>query len=206
MALSGALAACAGPGATPVAAPVTTADPVAVADPANGAAPDYVLGPGDTVTVFVYRAPELSAADLPIRPDGRLTLPLAPDVVAAGATPTELAKRIEERLRAYVIEPNVTVMVRSFQGPPERQIRVIGEAAMPMAMPYREGMTVMDVMIGARGMTRYAAGNRASIIRREGGTSAAIPVRLGDLMRGGDVTQDIALRPGDTLVIPQGWF
>jgi len=167
---------------------------------------DYVLGPGDTITVFVYRSPELSASELPIRPDGRLSLPLVPDVEAAGITPTELGKRIEDRLRAYVLEPNVTVMVRTFQGPPDRQIRVIGEAATPMAMPYREGMTVMDVIISARGMTRYAAGNRASIIRREPGGQVSIPVRLADLMRGGDVSQDIAMRPGDTLVIPQGWF
>ena len=171
-------------------------------------ASEYVLGAGDTLTVFVYRAPELSAPDIPIRPDGRLSLPLVPDVEAAGRTPTQLARMIETRLRDFVREPNVTVMVRSFQGPPSRQIRVIGEATLPMAMPYREGLTVLDVMIGARGLTRYASGNRASIVRREGAgaTPVVIPVRLADLLRGGDVSQDVAMRPGDTLVIPQGWF
>jgi len=160
------------------------------------------------VNIFVYRSPELGASDLPIRPDGRLSLPLVPDIDAAGRTPTQLARIIETRLRDYVREPNVTVMVRTFLGPPNRQIRVIGEAAVPMSMPYREGLTVADVVIGARGLTRYAAGNRASIIRRtgQGGAASIIPVRLSDLMRDGDVTQDIAMQPGDTLVIPQGWF
>jgi polysaccharide biosynthesis/export protein len=184
-----------------------TPPPVAFAD---GSVVDdnYVLGAGDTLTVFVYRAPELSAPDIPIRPDGRLSLPLVPDVEAAGRTPTQLARTIETRLRDFVREPNVTVMVRSFQGPPARQIRVIGEAALPMAMPYREGLTVLDVMIGARGLTRYAAGNRASIVRRAGAGAAPviIPVRLADLLRSGDISQDVAMRPGDTLVIPQGWF
>jgi polysaccharide biosynthesis/export protein len=176
--------------------------------PASESASDYILGAGDTLTVFVHRSPDLSAPELPIRPDGRISLPLVPDVVAAGRTPTALAREIEAQLRNYVREPNVTVMVRSFQGPPSRQLRVIGEATVPVSMPYREGITVLDVMIGARGLTRYAAGNRASIIRRgvEGGQSTAIPVRLSDLLRNGDVSQDIALQPGDTLVIPQGWF
>lgn len=181
--------------------------PVA-APPGDGAdaASDYLLGPGDTLSVFVHRQPELSATDLPIRPDGRVSLPLAPDVTAAGRTPTALARDLEGRLRAYVREPNVTVMVRSFQGQPSQQIRVIGEAAQPMSIPYREGISVLDVMIGARGLTRYAAGNRATIIRRTGAQTTTIPVRLSALLRDGDITQDVALMPGDTLVIPQGWF
>jgi polysaccharide export outer membrane protein len=132
----------------------------------------YLLGPGDTLTVFVYRAPELSAPDLPVRPDGRISLPLIPDIQAAGRSPTALARDIEEQLRRYVREPSVTVMVRTFMGPSNQQIRVIGEAAQPMGLPYRDGMTVMDVVIGARGLTRYAAGNRAEIIRRASGHSA----------------------------------
>jgi polysaccharide export outer membrane protein len=183
----------------------TTLPPVE-ARPANEAS-RYVMGPGDTVNVFVYRAPELSA-ELPVRPDGRISLPLVPDIQVAGRTPTELAREVEERLKRYVREPNVTVMVRSFVGMPDQQIRVIGEAAQPMGMPYREGLTVMDVMIGARGLTRYASGNRAEIIRRNAttGEREVIRVRLNDLLRGGDVSQDVPMRPGDTLVIPQGWF
>ena len=184
-----------------------TSPALPVAD-GSTSSPAYILGAGDTLSVFVYRAPELSSPDIPIRPDGRLSLPLVPDVEAAGRTPTQLARSIETRLREFVREPNVTVMVRSFQGPPNRQIRVIGEAALPMAMPHREGLTVLDVMIAARGLTRYAAGNRASVIRREGAGAAplVIPVRLGDLLRSGDISQDLPMRPGDTLVIPQGWF
>ncbi len=167
----------------------------------------YVMGPGDNLSIFVYRAPELSAADLPVRPDGLISLPLVPDIQVAGRTSSELARDIEERLKRYLREPLVTVMVRGFQGPPNRQIRVIGEATQPMGMPFREGLTVLDVMIGARGLTRFAAGNSAEIIRREPNTpSRVIPVRLNDLLRSGDVSQDVAMRPGDTLVIPQGWF
>ncbi len=189
----GGLAACAAPAAPP---PVTQAS----------APSEYVLGAGDLLTVFVYQHPDLSADGLPIRPDGRLSLPLVPDIEAAGQTPSALARAIEERLAAYVREPNVTIMVRGFQGPPNRLIRVIGEAAQPMATPFREGMTLLDVMITARGLTRYAAGNRASIVRREGTGTVAIPVRLSDLLRDGDISQDVAMRPGDTLIIPQGWF
>jgi polysaccharide export outer membrane protein len=191
-------------GVTGCAAPSPT---VAPTEPqAVAAAPDYVIGPGDNLSVFVYRAPELSV-DLPVRPDGRLSLPLVPDIEAAGRTPTQLARQIEERLKEYVREPNVTVMVRAFVGPTSRQIRVIGEATTPKALAYREGLTVLDVLIEVGGLTRYAAGNRAEIVRRDAaGTPQHIRVRLSDLMRDGDITQDMQMRPGDTLIIPQGWF
>ncbi|MBX9750776.1 MAG: polysaccharide export protein [Roseococcus sp.] len=194
------LAGCAGP--------MTPGPELAAARPS----PEYILGAGDTLTVFVYRAPELSATDLPIRPDGRLSLPLVPDIQAAGRTPSALARDIEQKLRDYVREPSVTVMVRGFQGPPSRLIRVVGEVAQPMSAPYRDGLTLLDVIIGARGLTRFAAGNSATIIRRESLTGEAqpqptrIPVRLADLLRDGDISQDVAMHPGDTLVIPQGWF
>ncbi|MBP0445140.1 polysaccharide export protein [Roseomonas sp. SSH11] len=173
---------------------------------AGAQAPDYIIGPGDMLGIFVYRAPELST-EIPVRPDGRVSTPLVPDIVAAGRTPTQLATAIEERLRKYVLEPNVTVMVRNGIGQSTRMVRVIGEAAQPLAVPYREGMTLLDVMIGARGLTRYAAGNRAQLIRREmDGTQRIIPVRLASLLRDGDIGQDMPMQPGDTLVIPQGWF
>lgn len=195
-ALLGALAGCSGGEPPPQGVPL-----------AGARAPDYVIGPGDTLRVDVYRMPELSAA-LPVRPDGRMSLPLVPDIDVAGKTPTELAKDIETRLRAYVREPTVSVMVTSFSGMPGKQVRIIGEAAQPLTIPYVEGMSVLDVVIRAGGLTRYASGNRAEIIRRENpdGPPQTIRVRLNDLIRDGDITQDVQMRPGDTLVIPQGWF
>ncbi len=173
-----------------------------------GPAPEYVIGPGDSLDIYVHRSPELSVNGLPVRPDGRISIPLVPDIEASGRTPTQLAREMEERLRRFVIDPNVTVIVRSFVGTSSQQVRVIGEATQPRAIPYRDGMTLLDVMIDARGLTRYAAGNRAEIIRREtpGTPPTVIRVRLSDLLRDGDMTQDIRMRPGDTLVIPQGWF
>ena len=182
--------------------------PDSAAVPTGAAAPDYLIGPGDALDVFVYLAPELSTTNLPVRPDGRISLPLVPDIVAAGRSPTQLATDITGRLKPYVVEPNVTVMVRSFVGSPAQQVRIIGEATQPRTLPYREGMTVVDAIIEAKGLTRYAAGNRAEIIRRDasGAPPRSLRVRLDDLMRGGDIAQDVPLRPGDTIVIPQGWF
>ena len=195
--LAGALPACSGPATAPV-------------QEVARAAPDYVIGPGDVLSVFVYRAPELSTSDLPVRPDGRFSLPLVPDIQAAGRTPTQLSRDIEGRMKQYIREPAVSVMVRGFVGPADKQIRVIGEAAQPMALPFREGMTVLDAMIASRGLTRFAAGNSARIIRESAGQPGAprqtIPVRLRDLLNEGDVAQNVPLRPGDTLVIPTGWF
>ena len=175
----------------------------------TGPAPDYVIGPGDSLSIVVYRAPELGANGLPVRPDGRISLPLVPDIEAAGRTPTQLGQAIEAQLRKYVREPNVSVLVQGFVGPSSQRVRVIGEAAQPLAIPYREGMTVLDVMIEARGLTRFAAGNSAEIIRRNGPSEAprsVIRVRLSDLLLDGDISQDVPMRPGDTLVIPQSWF
>lgn len=169
--------------------------------------PEYVIGPGDTLSIFVYQAPELSVADLPVRPDGRISTPLVEDITAAGKTPTELAREMETRLGKYVKDPNVTVIVRSFVGPFDKQIRVIGEAVDPAAIPYRAHMTVLDVMIATKGLTKFAAGNSAVIIRRlPGGRQVKIPVRLSDLIHDGDINQNVEMQPGDTLIIPQTWF
>lgn len=186
----------------------TAPSPETIAVATGAAAPEYAIGPGDGLDVFVYLSPELSTQGLPVRPDGRISLPLVPDIVAAGRTPTQLATDITARLRPYVIDPNVTVMVRGFVGSPAQQVRIIGEATLPRTLPYREGMTVVDAVIEAKGLTRYAAGNRTEIIRRDapGATPRTVPVRLDDLMRGGDIRQDVPLRPGDTIVIPQSWF
>jgi polysaccharide export outer membrane protein len=187
------LAGCAG---GPAAAP---------AAPATSAGSEYLIGPGDRLSVFVYDNPQLST-DVPVRPDGRISTPLVPDIMAAGKTPTALGTELEARLKEYVKDPHVTVIVRDFVGPLDRQIRVIGEATDPQAIPYRDGMTVLDVMIATKGLTRYAAGNRAVIVRRIGDRQETLHVRLADLIKDGDISQNVAMRPGDTLIIPQTWF
>ena len=171
---------------------------------------EYVIGPGDQLGIFVYDNPQLSS-DVPVRPDGRISTPLIQTIVAAGKTPTELGKDMEDRLKEFIKDPRVTIIVRGFVGPLELQIRVIGEATDPLALPYREHLTVLDVMIASKGMTRYAAGNRAVIIRRTKDKDGhdkqeTIHVRLSDLMKDGDISQNVELLPGDTLIIPQSWF
>jgi polysaccharide export outer membrane protein len=167
---------------------------------------EYVIGPGDVLSVSVYQSQPLSVTDLPVRPDGRISVPLVSDLMAAGKTPAQLEKDIAERLTKYVQNPVVTVMVRSFQGPPDRQVRVIGEAVDPQAIPYRDNLTVLDVMIATKGLTKFAAGNSAVILRRDGNTQKRMKVRLSDLIKDGDISQNVAMHPGDTLIIPQSWF
>ena len=168
-------------------------------------APSTLIGPGDQLSIFVYRSPELSA-EVPVRPDGRISTPLIPDIVAAGKTSTQLGEEMANQLKKYVKEPTVTVIVRGFVGPFDRQIRVIGEATDPQAIPYREHMTVLDVMIATKGLTKYAAGNSAKILRQTGAAKQTITVRLTDLLRDGDIAENVEMQPGDTLIIPQSWF
>lgn len=168
---------------------------------------DYVIGAADTLDVFVYRSPDLSMAGLAVRPDGRISIPLVEDITASGKTPTVLAREIEERLKKYVQDPTVTVIVRGFVGPYDRQIRVIGEASEPRSIPYRDHMTLLDVVIETKGLTKFASGNSAIIVRRYGTSEQkSIPVRLSDLVKSGDITQNIEMQPGDTLIIPETWF
>jgi len=168
---------------------------------------EYIIGSGDQLSVFVYRNPDLSEAAVAVRPDGKISTPLIDDIGAAGKTPPQLAREIEKRLAKYIQDPNVTVIVRGFVGPADRQVRVIGEATDPIAIPYRDNMTLLDVMIATKGLTKYAAGNRAIIVRANGdGTRQTIKVRLSDLIKDGDIGQNIPMMPGDTLIIPQSWF
>lgn len=191
------LAACAPPPATGP-APATTATP--------GSSEMYVIGPGDSLRIFVYQAPDLSGG-VAVRPDGRISVPLVGDIVAAGKQPMQLAKELEVILKKYVQQPTVTVIVNSFVGPLDRQVRIIGEAVDPSAMPYRDGMTLLDVMIATKGLTKFAAGNRAVVIRRDpDGNQHSIPVRLSDLIKDGDIRANIVMQPGDTIIIPQTWF
>ena len=168
-------------------------------------APSYVVGPGDSVNVMVWRNPELSMV-VPVRPDGKITTPLVEDLPASGRTATQLARDIEKSLAKYVQNPVVTVIVTTFVGPYSEQIRVIGEATRPQALPYRENMTLLDVMIAVGGITDFAAGNKASILRSLGGNTQQFGVRLVDLVKGGDLSANVSMRPGDVVVIPQSFF
>jgi polysaccharide export outer membrane protein len=182
------------------------APPLPPAPPASSLpSAEYRIGPGDALNIFVWRNPELTLT-VPVRPDGRLSIPLVEDVVAIGKTPTTLAREFEERLSKYVKEPLVTVIVEGFVGPIPEQIRVIGEAAQPRALPYRADMTLLDVMIAVGGLTRYAAGNDSLIIRTAQGEQNTYSVHLNSLIRDGDIESNVALRPGDILIIPQRLF
>ena len=167
--------------------------------------PLYLIGPGDAVNVFVWGNSDLSAS-VPVRPDGRITTPLVEDVKASGKTPTQLAREMEKQLARYIKNPVVTVIVTNFVGRFSEQVRVVGEAAKPQALAHRENMTLLDVMIDVGGVTEFAAGNRAKVIRMVDGRLQEIPVRLDDLIKDGDISANIAMLPGDILIIPEAWF
>jgi polysaccharide export outer membrane protein len=169
-------------------------------------ASDYLIGPGDELQIFVWKNPDLSVT-LPVRPDGRISTPLAADVQAQGKTPTALASDLRAALGKYVQDPVVTVLVRAVAAPGSAaSIRVIGAAATPKSVPYRSGLTVLDVLIDVGGLNTYAAGNDAQIIRTQNGVSRGIPVHLADLMKAGDLKANIQLMPGDIIRIPERWF
>src|SRR5690349_7890083 len=171
-----------------------------------GAAPaDYLIGPGDAVNIIVWRNPEVSMS-VPVRPDGKITTPLVEDLPAAGKTSTALARDIEKALSKYIQQPVVTVVVTSFVGNYSEQIRVIGQATKPQALPYRRNMSLMDVMIAVGGTTEFASGNRASLIRNVDGKQQRFNVRLDDLIKSGDISANVPMRPGDILVIPESFF
>jgi polysaccharide export outer membrane protein len=165
----------------------------------------YLIGAGDTLNVFVWRNPDLSMS-ITVRPDGKITTPLVEDLTASGKTATQLARDIEKVLAKYIQNPAVTVIVTSFVGQYSQQVRVIGEAAKPQALAYRENMTLLDVMIAVGGITDFADGNKASIRRTSGGRTQQFGVRLTDLVRGGDLSANVVMLPGDVLIIPQSLF
>jgi polysaccharide biosynthesis/export protein len=187
-------AACAG---QPELAPASTTE--------VGTAGSYRIGPGDTLKVFVWGNPALSD-EVPVRPDGRISIPLLEDVEAADRTPSELSREIEQKLSAFVADPLVTVIVTEFVGPFSEQVRVVGEALEPQAIPYRDDMTMLDVMIEVGGLTEFAAGNRATLVRTADGQERQYRVRLDDLVRDGDITANVAMRPGDVVIIPETFF
>ena len=165
---------------------------------------NYVIGAGDGLNISVWRNPELSMS-VPVRPDGKVTAPLIDEIVAQGKTPTELAREVEKALSKYVRDPIVTVIVTSFVGPYSEQIRVVGEAAKPQVLPFKQKMTILDVMIAVGGLTDFADGNGATIVRASEGNKQ-YTVRLKDLIKRGDVSANVEMKPGDILIIPQGLF
>lgn len=179
--------------------------PLTVADPAPAPAQDYLIGPGDSVNIVVWRNPEVSTS-VPVRPDGKITTPLVEDLQASGKTSTQLARDIEKELAKFIQQPVVTVIVTSFVGTYGEQIRVIGQAAKPQALAYRSDMSLMDVLIAVGGITEFASGNKASIIRTVDGKPQKLAVRLNDLIKDGDISANIYMRPGDVLVIPESFF
>jgi len=166
--------------------------------------PDYIIGPGDQIEVFVWQNPDLSV-NVPVRPDGKISTPLDEDMVAVGKTPSQLAHDIEIKLSEYVRSPHVNVIVVK----PDSvfsQVKVIGQVTRPQAIAYRQGMTVLDAVLAVGGLTEYAAGNRARIVRMVDGQEKDIPLKLNALVNGGDMSQNLPLKPGDVLVVPESRF
>lgn len=169
----------------------------------------YLIGPGDLLSITVWRNPELSTpptAPVPVRPDGKISTPLAEDLLAIGKSPSALARDIEKALGRYIRDPVVTVVVTSFVGPYSEQIRVVGEAVKPQALPFKQKMTLLDVMIGVGGLTDFADGNAATILRTTEAANKQYSIRLKDLIKRGDVSANVEMQPGDVVIIPQSWF
>ena len=166
---------------------------------------DYQIGPGDTLSIFVWRNQDLSVT-VPVRPDGKISTPLVEDMVAVGKTPSELARDLEEVLSEYIRSPRVNVIVEGFVGTFSEQVRVVGQAAQPQSIPYRERMTLLDVMIEVGGLTDFAAGNRSKLIRVVDGGTREYRVKLDDLINKGDLEENMLMAPGDVIIIPEAIF
>jgi len=180
-------------------------DPAAESLEAAGTDYEYIIGPGDSLNIFVWRNPELSQG-VTVRPDGKLTVPLVEDLEAAGKTSTALAREIEEVLSTYIKDPLVTVMVGGFSGAFSTQVRVLGEATEPTSLAYRDQMTALDVMIAVGGLTAFADGNNARLVRMVDGKQQTAVLRLEDLVKDGDITANVPMAPGDVIIIPEAWF
>ena len=172
---------------------------------AKSEAPHYRIGPGDSLEIFVWRNDDLSRS-VTVRPDGRITVPLVEDLYVTDRTPSELAREIEKALAVYIQNPLVTVMVGGFNGPFDQQIRVLGEAQEPLAIPFQADMTLLDVMIRVGGLTDFADGDEATLVRLSEGEMRQYRVRLDSLVRDGDISANIAMLPGDVLIIPESFF
>ena len=188
-----------------LAACTTAGGPTDAEEAAERGEMEYIIGAGDALQIYVRDNPDLSV-ELPVRPDGKISVPMVRDVRAAGMTPSQLADDLEESLSEFIRSPNVTVMVTSFVGAYDDQVKIIGQAMEPQAVPYRDGMTVLDALIQVGGLTQFAAGNRARLVRGGRADSETVRVRLNDLLNDGDMRQNLPLRPGDVIVIPEAFF
>ena len=174
----------------------------------EGPGEEYVIGPLDELTIHVWRNPELGAEKIQVRPDGRITTPLVADMPAVGKTPAMLAEDIRLQLSQYIEEPLVSVIVTGFAGTFSQQIRIVGATEQPASIPYRANMTVLDAMIAVGGLSEFAAGNRAKLIRfdKQAGRQREYALRLGDLLKDGDSKANVMLQPGDVIIIPESMF
>ena len=166
---------------------------------------DYLIGPGDSVNIFVWHNADLTAT-VAVRPDGKISIPLVEDIPCAGKTPTQLARDIEERLKKYVQDPTVTVIMGGFLGLPSQQIRIVGEATTPKAVHFRENMSVLDAMIEVGGLNTFASGNQTQLVRMVNGRQVTTVLRLRSLLEDGDLSANVPLQPGDIIIIPQSFF
>ena len=166
---------------------------------------DYLIGPGDALRIFVWRNADLSST-VTVRPDGRISSPLIDDLTVSGLSPSTVARAIEEVLSTYIRDPKVSVIVSGFNGSAEQQIRIIGNATNPQILPYRSGLTLLDIMISAQGLTEFADGDNAKLIRKEGSVTKTYIIELDSLVKGGDISKNRYVHPGDTIIIPESWF
>ena len=185
--------------------PVSSQEVSGAIPPVSGVAADYVIGPGDSLNVFVWRQPELST-QVPVRPDGRISTPLVQDMVAVGKTPTKLARDIEAVSAEFIRSPQVTIIVQGFVGTFGDQIRVLGQVVKPGPITYRDRMTLLDVLLEVGGLTEFAAGNRAKLIRNTDDGTTEERVKLDNLLNRGDLGENRFVEPGDVLVVPEAIF
>ncbi|NCP11841.1 MAG: polysaccharide export protein [Sphingomonadales bacterium] len=197
-----ALAGCAGGAATGPELP-----PASFVQQQEGPGEEYIIGPLDELTVFVWRNPELGAK-VQVRPDGRITTPLITDLPAVGKTPTMLAEDIKLQLSEFINEPIVSVIVNNFAGTYSQQVRIVGATEKPASLSFRANMTLLDAMIAVGGLSEYAAGNKARLVRYDRGTGVQkeYAIRIGDLLKKGDTSANVRLQPGDVIIIPESFF
>jgi polysaccharide export outer membrane protein len=166
---------------------------------------EYLIGPGDQLTIFVWRNPEISGS-FTVRPDGKVSTSLVEDIDVSGRTPTMLARQLEQQLSTYINNPRVTVSLTRFNGPFSEQVRVIGEATRPSAISYTQHMTLLDVMIQVGGLTEFANGDKAKLVRIINNKQQTFDIEIEALIKDGEISKNVDILPGDVIIIPEAWF